>query len=110
MHMHAIVRNCWMNVVYELNVWSSFEVVLSESFDFPIDLQFCSSKEVVFIQLFSEKTFLSWLDAICLGLTGIKSKEKILEMIHALDLPNNPLDDIIDQVNHHLLIHPHLPL
>lgn len=25
-------------------------------------------------------------------------KEKILEIIRSLDLPNNPLDDIIDQV------------
>ncbi|GAU25308.1 hypothetical protein TSUD_274150, partial [Trifolium subterraneum] len=30
--------------------------------------------------------------------TPIERKKTILEMIHALDLPNNPLDDIIDQL------------
>jgi hypothetical protein len=30
--------------------------------------------------------------------TALERKLKILEIIRSLDLPNNPLDDIIDQV------------
>lgn len=30
---------------------------------------------------------------------ALERKTKILEIIRSLDLPNNPLDDIIDQVN-----------
>ncbi|XP_058722835.1 protein FORGETTER 1-like [Vicia villosa] len=33
--------------------------------------------------------------------TAIECKKKLLEKIHALDLPNNPLDDIIDQLGGH---------
>jgi hypothetical protein len=29
---------------------------------------------------------------------AVEKKVKILDTIHSLDLPNNPLDDIIDQV------------
>lgn len=29
---------------------------------------------------------------------AVERKSKILEIIRSLDLPNNPLDDIIDQV------------
>lgn len=31
--------------------------------------------------------------------SALERKTKILEIIRSLDLPNNPLDDIIDQVN-----------
>lgn len=40
---------------------------------------------------------------------ALERKTKILEIIRSLDLPNNPLDDIIDQVVIACLIHP-LPL
>ncbi|MCH90401.1 strawberry notch-like protein, partial [Trifolium medium] len=33
--------------------------------------------------------------------TAVDSKKKILETIRALDLPNNPLDDVIDQLGGH---------
>lgn len=38
--------------------------------------------------------------------TALECKTKILEMIRALDLPNNPLDEIIDQVmiNHWFIL------
>ncbi|XP_045799653.1 protein FORGETTER 1-like isoform X4 [Trifolium pratense] len=36
--------------------------------------------------------------------TAIESKKQILETIRALDLPNNPLDDIIDQLGGHDIV------
>jgi len=34
---------------------------------------------------------------------AVERKEKILDIIRSLDLPKNPLDDIIDQVSHFFL-------
>lgn len=42
--------------------------------------------------------------------TALECMTKILEMIRALDLPNNPLDEIIDQVMINHWFHPHLCL
>jgi hypothetical protein len=45
-----------------------------------------------------------YLVIICRYDTAVERKSMILDIIRALDLPNNPLDDIIDQVINFLIL------